>query len=243
VDIQSADFEFNLHINNKSITLSLNSSGESLNKRNYRVKMGPAPINEVLAAAMLFMSGYDGTQSFADYMCGSGTIAIEAALIATNTPPGALRKGYGFFKWPNFDKKLWEEVFNNAMAKKHKPLKAIFASDNSPMAISDTHSNINTAGLSDFIVIEKQKFENALPPVEPGIVMMNLPYDKRVELDQSDEFYKMVSDILKQKFKNNDAWILGPKTKSFKSFALKPSKKIALLNGSIECTLNNYRLY
>lgn len=243
IDTFDPDFDFNLHINNKSITLSLNSSGLPLNRRNYRHKQGVAPLNEVLASGMLLIAGYDGEQPFYDYMCGSGTIAIEAGLIATKTPPGAFRKKFGFYNWPNFDEKLWDEVYKVAMSKKRKASKGIFASDKSAATISEVNNNVQAAELGNVINIKKQKFEKAESPKEPSIIMMNLPYDKRLELEDASEFYKLVSDVLKQNFKNNEAWILGPKTKSFKSFALKPAKKINLLNASIECTLNNYQLY
>lgn len=243
VNTEKPDFEFNVHIKNKSVTLSLNSSGETLNKRNYRHKQGIAPLNETLAAAMLIMAGYTGKQAFYDFMSGSGTLAIEAGLIATETPPGAFRKDFGFFHWPNFDKKLWQEIVQKANSKRHKPLKSIWASDQSPVAISEASTNIYAAGLSDFITLSKQKFEKIETPSEPGLIVMNLPYDIRVEINEAEEFYKTVSDVLKNNFKQFNAWVLAPKSKSFKSFALKPVRKINLLNASIECSFNNYDLY
>lgn len=243
VDTKNADFQFNLHIKEKKVTLSLNSSGKPLNQRNYRFNTGEAPLNEVLAAGMILMTGYNGSQDFYDYMSGSGTLPIEAGLIATETPPGAFRRSFGFQNWPNFSATIWKEVYNAAMAKRHKPSNLIWASDQSRRMVDIARNNIAAAQLDLYIKLSAVKFEKSKPLGENGIIIMNLPYDKRLQLEEASEFYKMVSDILKNNFRNFDAWILGPKTRSFKSFALKPKLKKSLLNGSIECHFNYYNLF
>lgn len=239
VDPRFPDVQFNLHIANDVCTISLDSSGESLHKRGYRIAQTEAPINEVLAAGLLKMSGWNGKQNFLDPMCGSGTIAIEAALIATNTPPGAIRKDFAFQKWKSFRKDDFQQIIEEASV--CKPEGKIIASDVARQAIDITSKNAEAAGMGKFIQTKISNFKYLDAKLESPFLLFNPPYGER--LDPGDpEFYSMIGERLKHHYENTTAWIIST-SECLKTIGLKPSKKVNLLNGSINCTFRKYELY
>ncbi|MDX9880525.1 MAG: THUMP domain-containing protein [Prolixibacteraceae bacterium] len=239
VDPRLPDVQFNLHIANDVCTLSLDSSGESLHKRGYRMAQTDAPINEVLAAGLLKMSGWDGRQNFLDPMCGSGTIVLEAALIATNTPPGTIRKNFAFQKWKSFRNDDFQQIVEEAPI--GKPEGKIIAADVDRKAIDITLRNAEAAGMRKFIQTKISNFKYFDAELENPFLLFNPPYGERLEAGDA-EFYSMIGERLKHHYENTTAWIIST-PECLKSIGLKPSKKINLLNGSINCTFRKYELY
>ncbi len=243
VDVEKPDLRIHVHISKDECTLALDSSGESLHKRGYRVESTEAPINEVLAAGLIGLSGWQKDTDFIDPMCGSGTFLIEAALWAYNIPPLRHRKTFGFTKWPDYDSKLWEDVKKQAVAAivpfEHK----IIGFDKSLKAIKATQQNILAAHLEGKIEVERRKFEQKNKLEETGMIMMNPPYDER--LSESDIFglYKTIGDQLKQHYAGYSAWIISSNKAALKHIGLRPSKKITVYNGKLECKFQKYELY
>lgn len=243
VRLNNADIQFNLHISNTSCTLSLDSSGESLHKRGYRVTQTEAPINEVLAAGLILLTGWHGECDFVDPMCGSGTFLIEAALIANNIYPGIFRKSFAFEKWKDFDKDLLQELYNddsNEQEFTHK----IYGSDISVYATAIAAKNIKSAGVGKYIELTTQaiqKYETA--PAANGILITNPPYGERISAIDMDELYTSIGNRLKHVFKGYTAWILGYRRDFFDKIGLKASEKIPILNGSLECEFRKYEIF
>lgn len=243
VDTRNPDLLINIHIAQDKCTLSFDSSGDSLHKRGYRVGQTEAPLNEVLAAGMLLLAGWRGDSDFVDPMCGSGTLLIEAALIARNIPPGIYRKGFAFEKWKDFDSGLFEEIYNDDSGEcefNH----TIYGSDIDPEAIEIAVANVKSAGLAgciDLKTLPMQQYESA--PAEEGILVTNPPYGER--LNPSDLFglYEMIGERLKHVFTGYNAWILSYKKECFDKIGLKPSKKIKLINGSLPCEFRRYDIF
>lgn len=243
VDLVKPDLRINLHIYKESCTVSLDSSGESLHKRGYRQATNIAPISEVLAAGMILLSGWDKQSNFADPMCGSGTLLIEAAMIANNIPAGYYRKGFGFEKWKDFDPALWETIRNAASNKMVEYEGEIVGSDISEPTIKIARTNIRYAKLHKDIQVEVSDFINKLAPETPGILIMNPPYGERMEKDDLIEFYKSLGDTLKTKYDGWDAWIISSDVEAMKFIGLKPAKKITLFNGPLECRFMKFEIY
>lgn len=243
VRLTNADVQFNLHINNTSCTLSLDSSGESLHKRGYREAQTEAPINEVLAAGLIMLSGWHGECSFIDPMCGSGTFLIEAALIATNTYPGIFRQHFAFEKWPDFDADLLEELYNDESNEREFEHK-IYGSDISVKAIAIAERNIKSAGVGRYIELSTrpiQSYEEA--PATKGIIITNPPYGERIAANDMEALYEAIGNRLKHVFKGYTAWVLGYKQEHFDKIGLKPSAKIPTLNGALECEFRKYDIF
>lgn len=243
VRLNNADIQFNLHISNTTCTLSLDSSGESLHKRGYRESQTEAPINEVLAAGLIMLTGWHGECDFIDPMCGSGTFLIEAALIATNTNPGIFRKSFAFEKWKDFNKDLLEELYNDDSNEREFTHK-IYGSDISVYATAIAAKNIKSAGVGQYILLSTQpiqKYETA--PAPSGILITNPPYGERLVATNMEELYSSIGNRLKHVFKGYTAWILGYKREYFDKIGLKPSEKISVLNGSLECEFRKYELF
>ena len=243
VDTDNPDILINLHISNDLVTVSLDSSVIPLYKRGYRKEQGAAPMNEILAAGIVMNSGWDAQVPLIDPMCGSGTIPIEAALFASNTPPGKFRKSFGFQKWRDYDQDLFfrmkEETESNV-----RPCKGmIFASDVSEEAVEMSRANIRSAGLSDMIALTVNDFRDLKLLAEAGVIIMNPPYGQRIRTEDSNEFYGMIGTKLKHGFPGYDAWIISSDKEALKHVGLKPSGKTALFNGALECLLVNYKLY
>lgn len=243
VNVHHPDVRIHLHISNNMCNLSLDSSGRSLNQRGYRLDGGFAPLNEVLAAGMVLLSGWKGDTHFIDPMCGSGTLPIEAALYAYNIPPQINRSNFGFLKWQNMDRDLWENVQEEAASKHRSPGILIQGSDENFRAVKTARANVLSAYLEDKVSIDRKKIAFAAPPPPPGILITNPPYDERMEIEDVAGFYKDVGDILKQKYSGYHAWIISGSQEGLKHVGLRAYKKIALLNGKLPCKFQGYELY
>ena len=242
VRINNPDVALNIHIAQTSCTLSLDSSGESLHRRGYRQEAVEAPLNEVLAAGIIKLTGWNGECDFIDPMCGSGTFPIEAALIARNIAPGVFRKGYAFEKWSDFDQELFEQIYNDD-SKEKKFEHKIYAYDNSPHAIAIATSNIKAAGVNKDINLKLQPFQQFQQPSEKAILVTNPPYGERISSNDLLGLYKMIVERLKHAFINGVAWILSYHDECFAQIGLKANEKIPLFNGPLECELHKYEIF
>lgn len=242
VCVSGADIVLNVHIQDSRVTISLDSSGESLSKRGYRVAQTAAPINEVLAAGIIMMTGWRGDCDFADPMCGSGTFLIEAALIAANINPGIYRKHFAFEKWTDFDADLFEELYNDDSNEREFNYK-IYGGDIDPEAVAIANRNIREAKVEDMVEISCRPFTDWTDNPESGVLVTNPPYGARLRPDDMTDLYKSIGSTLKKYFPGWHAWIIGLSDEDFANIGLKPSLKIPLLNGSLECTLREYVLF
>ena len=242
VRINKPDLAINIHIAENECTLSLDSSGESLHRRGYRQEQVEAPLNEVLAAGMILMTGWRGECDLIDPMCGSGTIPIEAALIARNIAPGVFRKEFGFEKWKDFDRELLDSIYNDDSQEKEFNHK-IYGYDNNPKANEIATHNVKAAGVSKDIILKIQPFQQFEQPAEKSIIITNPPYGERISSDDLLGLYKMIGERLKHAFTGNDAWILSYRDECFDQIGLKPSVKIRLMNGALECQFRQYQLF
>ena len=247
VSVQSPDLTINIHIANEQVTLSLDSSGESLHKRGYRVATTEAPINEVLAAGMLRLAGWQGQSDFYDPMCGSGTLLIEAALMARNIAPGVFRSSFAFEKWPDFDADLWNDIYNDD-SQEREFTHRIYGSDASFYAIQQAAKNVKSAGLQKDIELRQIRMEEIKMvngTCETGaLVMMNPPYGERLKSNKEmEDLYGAIGTALKHQFTGATAWIISSNAAAMKCIGLKPSKKYHLLNGELDCQFNHYDLF
>ncbi len=243
VRLQDADTMVNVHISGTRVTLSLDSSGESLHKRGYRVEQTEAPINEVLAAGIILMSGWRGDSPFVDPMCGSGTFLIEAALIAANINPGIYRRGFAFERWKDFDAELFESIYNDDSAEREFDYK-IYGSDISPRAIAIAERNIRSAGVGRYINLQVKPvatWEEA--PTPAGVLITNPPYGERISAPDMEGLYNTIGQRLKRVFQGWHAWIIGYRDEYFNCIGLAPSQKIPLLNGALECELREFVIF
>ena len=241
VNAQNPDIRINLHIGNDLLTLSLDSSGESLHKRGYRVATTEAPINEVLAAGMLRMAGWHGQSDFYDPMCGSGTLIIEAALMARNIAPGVFRQSYAFEKWPDFDADLWNDIYNDD-SQEREFTHRIYGSDASFYAIQQATKNVKSAGVQHDIELKQIRLEELQGG--KGLIMMNPPYGERLKSNKEmEDLYSAIGTALKHHFVDSTAWIISSNAAAMKCIGLKPSKKYHLLNGELDCQFNKYELF
>ncbi len=244
IDIKHPDVLFNIHIQKDTCTVSLDSSGDSLHKRGYKSETNIAPINEVLAAGLVLLTGYDGTQHFIDPMCGSGTILIEAAMIANNIPVNINRPEFAFEKWNDFDEDLFELIHDSLLKKVRNSSQKIIGFDKAPSAVRKATNNVANASLEEFITIERQNFFDTEKPVEgKTIVLFNPPYGERLEINVP-VFYKEIGNSLKQHYTDTNAWfITSDFTTGLKSVGLRTSKKIKVYNGKLECRFVKYEMY
>lgn len=242
ISVADADVRLNIHISEDKATVSLDSSGDSLHRRGYRQEAVEAPLNEVLAAGMILMTGWKGETDFIDPMCGSGTIAIEAALIARNIAPGVFRKKYAFEKWPDFDAALFDEIYNDDSLEREFE-HHIYGYDIDYLAVNMSKANVKAAGLSADITIEQQDFKDFKGHGEKAIIVTNPPYGERISTPNLLETYKMIGERLKHAFKEGEAWILSYREECFQQIGLKPSVKIPLYNGSLECEFRKYSIF
>ena len=233
----------NLHISNEQVNISLDSSGEPLFKRGYRHEQGPAPLNEVLAAGILKLSGWTGTSSLSDPMCGSGTIPIEAGLLACKVPPGKFRLSFGFMKWKDFDGELFDKIRRECDGKIQKAICRIYGSDISENAISQAAANTAEAGLADLISLKVADFRNVKSSYSQGYVFINPPYGHRLEPGDLTELYGMIGTTLKHNFTGNTVFILTSCKEALKHIGLRPSQKHILYNGALECSLYKYEIF
>ena len=244
VDVQNPDLLIQIHINGSRGTLLFDSSGDSLHKRGYRTKQGTAPINEVLAAGMIMLSGWDGSLPLLDPMCGSGTIICEAAMIAQNIPAGYFRKEFGFMHWNDFNPDLWKKLKEDENAKISKQPVEIFGYDVNQNALALAGEIIKNAGFDKYIVLKQVAFENSKPPLEkPGYIVTNPPYGERIKKADIYAFYKMIGDTLKSRYAGYNAWLITSHMDALKSVGLRTSRKIKLFNGPLECRFVKYEMY
>ena len=244
VKLSNPDLYINVHIANEQVTVSLDSSGESLHKRGYRVANTQAPINEALAAGMLLMAGWKGETDFYDLMCGSGTLLIEAALIAQNIAPGIFRDGFAFEKWPDFDKELFEYVYNDDS--QERPFTHhIYGSDAAFYAVQAALKNVKAAGQQKYIDVRQIRLQEIKREVqEKALVMVNPPYGERLAQDKDVlRLYADLGTTFKHQFAGSSAWVISSNEEALKCIGLKPSKRVKLMNGELECLFNKYELF
>ena len=242
ISISNPDIRLHIHIAEDQCTLCLDSSGDSLHRRGYRQESVEAPLNEVLAAGMILMTGCHGETDFIDPMCGSGTLLIEAALIARNMAPGLFRKEYAFEKWPDFDRDLFDEIYNDD-SQEREFNHHIYGYDVDIKAVNTARLNVKAAGLSSDITIEEQDFKNFTQPKNKSIMVTNPPYGERISTNDLLGTYKMIGERLKHQFTGNEAWILSYREECFAQIGLKPSIKIPVFNGSLECEFRKYQMF
>jgi putative N6-adenine-specific DNA methylase len=243
VDLDNPDLRINIHLYKETCTVSLDSSGSSLHKRGYRHVTGPAPLNEVLAAGLIQLSGWDKEIPLYDPMCGSGTILIEANMFARNIPSGYFRPVFGFEKWIDFDPEIWERIKEEENAKIVDTAPDIYGSDISSRALANATENVGFTKFKQQIRLEVAAFENTSPKGMAGIIICNPPYDERMQIDDIISFYKSIGDVLKNKYKGFEAWIISSDLKALKFIGLHPSKKITVFNGPLECRFVRFSLY
>lgn len=241
VDTVNPEIIINIHIHKNKCTVSLDSSGESLHKRGYRVKQGDAPLNEVLAAGMILITGWNGKTDFVDPMCGSGTLPIEAAMIAQEIPAGKFRKNFTFKNWNDFNAELFEQVISSRKKKDFTHL--IYASDISAENLLNAKTNARRALVFNKIKFCKSDLKDLDLSVKNATIVINPPYGERLKVENLNQLYGMIGERLKHKYPGNAAWVLTSSKENSKNIGLKPSKKIELYNGAIKCNFNNYELF
>ena len=243
VDVENPDLRINVHIENEKVTIAFDSSGESLHKRGYRKSVDKAPMNEVLAAGLILLTGWKYDCNFVDCMCGSGTLPIEAAMCAMHLPAGFFRKKYGFMTWHDYDEKLWLKVVQDTDAEMEEFDYDILASDHSAKAVEIAKANITNAHLQYDIKLSKQDMFEMVPPEGGGIMIINPPYGERLEEKDIVKLYKGIGDALKKNFKGFEAWIISSNKDALKLVGLKPSKKIDVYNGPLECKFEKFDIF
>ena len=240
VSKQDAQLVIVIKIHKDEVSILLDSSGQSLNRRGYRIRQGPAPLNEVLAAGMILLSGWDMKQDFLDPMCGSGTVAIEAALLAAGIPPQVMRKSFAFQFWKDYDRDLWSQVRMDWEEK--TPNVKVLARDASSSSITLSRSHAERIDVDQYIDFEILPFSETQSS-EPLHIIMNPPYDERISIDNIKQEYQNIGTVLKHNFPGSQAWILSGHHEALKKIGLKPSKKLTLFNGPIECRYYGYELF
>jgi putative N6-adenine-specific DNA methylase len=242
VRLADADVMLNVHISGSDVTVSLDSSGESLHKRGWRAAQTEAPINEVLAAGIILKSGWQGQAPLIDPMCGSGTFLIEAALIAANIAPGVYRKSFAFERWADFDQELFDKIYQDDSAEREVTC-PILGGDLSPKAIAIATENIKSAGVSKYVSVECKPLSQWNEVPANGFMITNPPYGERLKPTDLDGLYGLLGEKLKHVFTGYHAWIIGYQDEHFAKIGLAPSSKEALLNGSLECELREYVIF
>lgn len=242
IRVSNPDLQLHIHIAEYDCTLSLDSSGESLHRRGYRQEAVEAPLNEVLAAGIILMTGWRGETDFIDPMCGSGTLPIEATLIARNMAPGLFRKGYAFEKWSDFDAELFENIYNDDS--QERPFEHhVYGYDNNRKAVEIATNNVKASGLTGDITIQFQDFKDFTQPAEKSIMVTNPPYGERIKPEDLLGLYKMIGGQFKHHFVDNEAWVLSYREECFDAIGLKASLKVPLYNGALECEVRKYQMF
>lgn len=242
VKVDNPQLQFNLHISNDQCTLSIDSSGDSLHKRGYRTNQTEAPISEVLAAGMLLLAGWDGNTDFIDPFCGSGTLLIEATLIALNIPPGLYRPSFGFEQWNDFDKDLFDELYQDDSGEREFTHK-VYGFDISAKALKIADENIRSAGLSRYITLERCDIAELETPSESCLIVTNPPYGERLNPEDLEPTYVALGRTLKHKFQGSSAWVISSDERLLDRIGFKPSAKIKLMNGPLDCLYNRYDVF
>ncbi len=243
VDLKFPDIKVNIHIDREVCNVSLDSSGDSLHKRGYKTATNIAPINEVLAAGLIMLSGWDGQSDFMDPMCGSGTLLAEAAMIACNIPPNLMRKEFAFERWQDWDVDLFEKIEESLLNKTRDFHHKMYGFDKSPSAVVKAKDNIKNAHLDEFITIKHEDFFKTQKAGDDKLHMVfNPPYGERLNIEMED-FYKSIGDTLKQNYSNTDAWFITSNLEALKHVGLRTSRKIHLMNAKLESRLVKYEIY
>ncbi|WP_258105316.1 class I SAM-dependent RNA methyltransferase [Marinoscillum sp. MHG1-6] len=242
IDVKSPDIQLDLHAVKDQFTISLDSSGEPLNKRGYREPGHEAPLNEVLAAGLILLSGWKKESPLIDPMCGSGTILIEAAMIGQNMAPQLHRKDFGFKNWKSFQPAIWNKVLSEAKAAVRKTTLNIRGGDINFKAVSIAEKSIRNFKLSDSITVRRIAFEKSFPGTADGVIISNPPYGERIG-ENVNELYGLIGDTLKNNYSGFDAWLISSNMEAFKHLRLRPSKKLVLFNGPLECKFQKYEMY
>lgn len=242
VRLNNPDLIFHIHIAQEDCTLAFDSSGESLHRRGYRVETGAAPINEVLAAGLIMLSGWNGECDFIDPMCGSGTLPIEAALIARNIAPGVYRKGYAFEKWRDFDSELFRSIYEDDSMEREFNHK-IYGYDVDGRMVACARKNVKSAMMGDIIDIECRDIKDFEQPEKRAIMVVNPPYGERLVSDNLLQVYKDLGARLKHAFQGNEAWVISSSYDCFDQIGLKASARIPLYNGDLDCEFRKYELF
>lgn len=242
IRITNPDVKLNIHIAETDCTLSLDSSGESLHRRGYRTGTVDAPINEVLAAGILKLAGWDGSTDFVDPMCGSGTLIIEAALMARNIYPGVFRKEFAFEKWSDFDRELFDRIYNDDNDEREFTHK-IYGYDINQPAIDVAQANVKSAGVADCVTVERRPVQQFEQPSEPTLMVTNPPYGERITSPDLLGLYRSLGERLKHQFVGNTAWVICNRAELFDQIGLKPSVRIPLFNGALDCELRKYQIF
>ena len=228
------DFYINVHISHSECNISLDSSGESLHRRGYRSEQNEAPISEALAAGMLLTAGWNGQSDFVDPMCGSGTFLIEAALIALNIPPSIYRKQFAFERWADFDNDLFEQIYNDDSSEREFTHK-IYGYDINKRTVEIARNNIKAAGLQRYIEVECRPIADFQPMAEPALMVTNPPYGERILSDDLFALYREIGNVLKHRFEGNSAWVISSHTDCLAAIGMKPSQKVDIKNGDLDC--------
>ena len=243
VDVKNPDVKIHVHIQKDLCSVSLDSSGDSLHKRGYRSSTNIAPINEVLAAGLVLMSGYTGDCNFIDPMCGSGTILIEAAMIANNIPANINRKEFGFERWEDYDEDLYYIIQDSLLKKIRSSHFKIMGFDKAPSAVVKAKENVKNANLEEFIGIHHVNFFNSMKEVfGQTTILFNPPYGERLNVDVK-EFYKKIGDTLKNGYPDSTVWFITSDFEALKHVGLRTSRKIAVKNGDLDCKFVRYDMY
>lgn len=243
IDKDFPDLQIHVHIDRDNVTVSLDSSGASLHHRGYRSATNIAPINEVLAAGMLILAGWEGKSHFLDPMCGSGTILAEAAMIACNIPANINRKEFAFEKWKDWDAELFDNILESLLKKTREFHYTIKGYDKAPSAVAKAKDNVRNANLDEYITITNENFFDSKKETEGPLQMVfNPPYGERLDIDM-ERFYREIGDTLKQNYPNTNAWFITANLEALKFVGLKPSRKIKLFNGKLEARLVKYEMY
>jgi putative N6-adenine-specific DNA methylase len=244
VDTENPHVRINIHIRGSICDVSIDSSGASLHKRGYRVSNAEAPMSEVLAAGLIMLTSWKCDCDFIDPMCGSGTLLIEAAMIANNFPAGMYRKEFGFMHWPDFDQQLWDEVTKEALENQKEFDYQIIGSDISPKNLASAKANIKSARLHKDIKVSVSAFADVKPPEgKPGIVVVNPPYGERIRSNDIIGLYKSIGNTLKQEFAGYQAWVISSDQRALSFIGLRPSAKLPIFNGPLECRFEHFDLY
>lgn len=243
VDIKHPDMRINIHIQKDQCNVAIDSSGASLHHRGYRTATNIAPINEVLAAGLLLLSGWNGQCDFLDPMCGSGTMLTEAAMIACNIPANINRKGFAFEKWDDFDEELYNKIVESSLNKTREFHYKIVGYDKAPSAVEKAISNVENANLSEYIRIEQQNFFETTKATENHLHMVfNPPYGERLNIEMED-FYASIGNTLKRNYPGTDAWFITSNLEALKFVGLRPSRKIKVFNSHLESKFVKYVMY
>ncbi len=242
VEVRNADYQFVIHINYNHCFLSLNSSGQGLDKRGYRLQSNEAPLNEAMAAGIILKSKWDKLSDIYDPMSGSGTFGIEAALIGTNTPPGIHRR-FAFQTWNDYNQELFYEVLNNLKSNITELKANIYSKDITHQNLEIIHQNASRAGVEELLEIEQGDYFESEAKSIGGIIYLNPPYGERMAIEDAKAEYKLIGDQLKKKYKSCDAWIISSNIAALKAFGLKPESKEIVYNGGLECRLQHYKLF